>query len=171
MGPPNQKKNLIIKTFRTPPPPPKKIFIYSIAATIRIGGEIQYLRYACFFLEANDINGLAMGWLALLSKIYILKYQRFQRFAMGRSMLSTGFMCSYQHVLELFQDNRYVSLWDPESMKLLDLLEQSPQDWKTTTGQNVVLTVFHTQNICHHLWKTLRTPLLCFVLLISQGEG
>ena len=23
--------------------------------------------------------------------------------------------------------------------------------------QNVVLTVFHTQNTCHHAWKTLRT--------------
>ena len=56
-------------------------------------------------------------------------------------------------------------------MKLSDILEQSPQDWETTTNQNVVLTVFHTQNICHHAWKTLRTTLLCFVFLQSQGEG
>ena len=56
-------------------------------------------------------------------------------------------------------------------MKLFDILEQSPRDWETTALQNVVLTVFHTQNICQDAWKTLRTTLLYFVLLQSRGEG
>ena len=56
-------------------------------------------------------------------------------------------------------------------MKCFDILEQSPRDWETTTRQNVVLTVFHTQNIRKDVWKTLRTTLLCFVFLQSQGEG
>ena len=33
------------------------------------------------------------------------------------------------------------------------ILEQSPRDWETTTRPNVVLTVFHTQNIRPHAWK------------------
>ena len=37
--------------------------------------------------------------------------------------------------------------------------------------QNVVLTIFHTQNIRHHAWKTVRTTLQCIVGLQSQGEG
>ena len=36
---------------------------------------------------------------------------------------------------------------------------------------NEVLTVFHTQKICHSVWKTLRTTLWCFVFLQSRGEG
>ena len=65
----------------------------------------------------------------------------------------------------------YVSLWDPESMKFSHILERSPRDWETTMRQNVVLTVFHTQNICHSVWKTLRTTFWCFIFLQSQGEG
>ena len=58
-----------------------------------------------------------------------------------------------------------------ESMNLLDILEQSPWDWETTTRQNVVLTIFHTQNIFHHVWKTVRTTLQSNVGLQLQGEG
>ena len=65
----------------------------------------------------------------------------------------------------------YVSLSDPESMKCSHILEQSPWDSETTIRPNVVLTVFPTQNICHHAWKTLRTKLWCFVYLQSRGEG
>ena len=42
-------------------------------------------------------------------------------------------------------------------MKLSHIIEQRPRDWKTTSYQNVALTVFHTQNIFHHMWKTPRT--------------
>ena len=51
----------------------------------------------------------------------------------------------------------YNSLWDPESMKLSDILEQSPRDWETTTRQNVVLTVFHTWWHIFCVWNTNRT--------------
>ena len=37
--------------------------------------------------------------------------------------------------------------------------------------QNVAPTVFHTQNIRLHEWKTLRTTLWCFVVLQLLGEG
>ena len=37
--------------------------------------------------------------------------------------------------------------------------------------QNVVLTVFHAQNIYHHVWKTVRTTLQCMVGLQSWGKG
>ena len=36
---------------------------------------------------------------------------------------------------------------------------------------NVALTVFHTQNIHHHMWKTVRTTLQCIVGLQWRGEG
>ena len=36
---------------------------------------------------------------------------------------------------------------------------------------NSVLTIFHTQNICHHAWKTVRTILQCIVGVQSRGEG
>ena len=57
----------------------------------------------------------------------------------------------------------YVALSDPGSMKFSHVLEQSPRDWETTMRQKVVLTIFHTQNICHHVWKTVRTTLQCIV--------
>ena len=53
----------------------------------------------------------------------------------------------------------YVALSDPGSMKFSHNIEHSPRDWETTVCQNVSLTVFHTQNICHHAWKTHRTKL------------
>ena len=37
--------------------------------------------------------------------------------------------------------------------------------------RNVSLTIFHTQNICHHAWKTVRTTLHCIVGLPLLGEG
>ena len=56
-------------------------------------------------------------------------------------------------------------------MKFSHILEQSPRDWEITMHQNIVLTIFHTQNICHHAWKTVRTTLQCIVGLQSRGEG
>ena len=37
--------------------------------------------------------------------------------------------------------------------------------------QNIVLTIFHTPNIRHHAWKTVRTALQCIVGLQLRGEG
>ena len=65
----------------------------------------------------------------------------------------------------------YVALSNPGSMKCSYILEQSPRDWETTLRQNLVLTIFHTQNICHLAWKTVRITLQCIVGLRSQGEG
>ena len=53
----------------------------------------------------------------------------------------------------------YVALSDPGSMIFSHIIEQSPRDWEITVCQNVALIVFHTQNICHYAWKTLRTTL------------
>ena len=38
-------------------------------------------------------------------------------------------------------------------------------------SQNVVLTIFHTQNIDHHVWTTVRTTLQCIGGLQLGGEG
>ena len=56
-------------------------------------------------------------------------------------------------------------------MKFVYVLGQSPRDWKTTMTQNAVPTIFHTQNICHHAWKIVKTTLQCTVGLQSRGEG
>ena len=56
-------------------------------------------------------------------------------------------------------------------MQFSDILEQSPSDWEITVRQNVFLTIFHTQNIYHHVWKTVRTTLQSKVGLQSPGEG
>ena len=37
--------------------------------------------------------------------------------------------------------------------------------------QNGVLTIFHTQNVYHHAWKTVRTTLQCIVVLQLGEEG
>ena len=37
--------------------------------------------------------------------------------------------------------------------------------------QNVVLTVFHTQNIDHHVWETVRSTLQCIIGLQSWGKS
>ena len=66
---------------------------------------------------------------------------------------------------------QYVAFSDPGSMKCSYILEQSPRGWKTTMRQNLVLTIFHTQNICHHAWKTVRITLQCIVGLQLRGEG
>ena len=65
----------------------------------------------------------------------------------------------------------YVALSDPGSMTFSHILDSSPRDWETTMCQNVVLTIFHTQNIRHHVWKTVRTTLQRIVGLQSRGEG
>ena len=37
--------------------------------------------------------------------------------------------------------------------------------------QNVVMTVFHTQNIYHRVWKTDKTTLQCIKLVVfNRGE-
>ena len=46
----------------------------------------------------------------------------------------------------------YVALWDPGCMKFSHIIEQSPRNWETTMCPNVALTVFHTQNMYHHVW-------------------
>ena len=56
-------------------------------------------------------------------------------------------------------------------MQLSLILEESPRYLERTMRQNVVLTVFHIQNIYHHLWKTVRTSLQCIVGLQSWGKG
>ena len=62
---------------------------------------------------------------------------------------------------------KHVVLSDPGS---LNVLGQSPRDWKKPMHQNAVLTIFHTQNICHHVWKIVRTTLQCIVVLQSRGD-
>ena len=56
-------------------------------------------------------------------------------------------------------------------MKSSYILEPSPPGWETTMLQNLVLTTFQAQNICHHVWKTVRIKLQCIVGLQSRGEG
>ena len=55
-------------------------------------------------------------------------------------------------------------------MKFSHIIGQSQCDWETTMRQNVVLTIFHTQKIYHHVWKTVRTTLQSNVDLQSRGE-
>ena len=64
----------------------------------------------------------------------------------------------------------YVELSDPGYMKFVYILEQSLRNLKTTMHQNVVPKIVHTQDICHHAWKTVRTTLQCNVLLQLRGE-
>ena len=52
-----------------------------------------------------------------------------------------------------------VALSDPGSIKFSHIIEKCPRNWEITVYHNVALTVFHTQNSCHHAWKTLRIPL------------
>ena len=56
-------------------------------------------------------------------------------------------------------------------MQFSHIIEQSPRNWEATMRQNVVLTIFHTQNIYHHVWKTVKTTLQRNVGLKSRGEG
>ena len=65
----------------------------------------------------------------------------------------------------------YVALSDPGSISFSHNIEQYSRNWETTMRQNVILTVFHTQNIYHLLWKTVITTLQCIVGLQSWGEG
>ena len=66
---------------------------------------------------------------------------------------------------------QYVALSAPRSMKSSHILEQSLLNWETFMRQNVVLTILHTQNIYHHVWKTVRATSHCIVGLQSQGNG
>ena len=81
--------------------------------------------------------------------------------------------CELQLNLTLQQDilSASVELSDPGSMKYSHIIEQSPCDWETFMCQNVVLIIFHIQNIFHHAWKTVRTTLQCIIGLQSWGEG
>ena len=45
-----------------------------------------------------------------------------------------------------------VAFSDPSIMKMINVLGQSPRNWKTTKQQNTVPKFFHTQNIFHHAW-------------------
>ena len=63
------------------------------------------------------------------------------------------------------------TLSDPASMQFSHNIEQFPHDGETTMRQNIVLTIFNTQNIYHHVWKTFRTTLQSNIGLQSQGEG
>ena len=64
----------------------------------------------------------------------------------------------------------YVELSDPGYMKFVYILEQSLRNLKTTMHQNVVPKIVHTQDICHHAWKTVRTTLQCIVVLKSRKK-
>ena len=65
-------------------------------------------------------------------------------------------------------DSAYVALSDPGFMNVLG---QSPHNWKRTMHQYEVPTIFHTQNIRHHVWKIVRTIFQCIIGLQSPGEG
>ena len=56
-------------------------------------------------------------------------------------------------------------------MQFSHIIEQYPRHWETNMRQNLVLTVFHTQNIYHHVWKTIRTALQSNIGLQLWGEG
>ena len=64
-----------------------------------------------------------------------------------------------------------VVLSDPGSKHFSHIMEHSPRHWETTMQQNVVLTIFHTENIHHNVWKTVRTSFQSNVGLQLQGEG
>ena len=64
-----------------------------------------------------------------------------------------------------------VAFSDPGIMKMINVLGQSPRNWKTTKQQNTVPKFFHTQNIFHHAWKIVKTTLQYIVVLQSRREG
>ena len=78
--------------------------------------------------------------------------------------------CPYHKSMSIPWVHVYVALSYHGSMKFCHIREQSPCNWETNVCQNVALTVFHTQNICHHAWKTLRIPLWCFGVPQSRGR-
>ena len=65
----------------------------------------------------------------------------------------------------------YVTLLDPGYMTFLYVLSQSPCDWWTPIHPNLVLTIFHTQNIYHHVCNTVRTTFWYIVVLQSRGPS
>ena len=50
-------------------------------------------------------------------------------------------------------------------------LGSSPRNWRTLVHVNVVLTVFHIDNIYQGVCKTGRTIFQCIIVLQSRGEG
>ena len=56
-------------------------------------------------------------------------------------------------------------------MKFVYVLGQSPHNLNTTIDGNAGPTIFHTQNVRCHVWKTIRTTLQCIVVLKSWGDG
>ena len=74
-------------------------------------------------------------------------------------------------------DQTGVALSDPGSMQSYyhyyhyHIIELSPRNWETTMRHNIVLTVFPTQNVNHHVWKSVITTLQSIVSLQLRGEG
>ena len=64
----------------------------------------------------------------------------------------------------------YVALSDPGFMQFSHIIEQSPRNWETSMRLNVFLTILHTQNIHHHVWKTFRATCYYIIGLQSRGE-
>ena len=71
-----------------------------------------------------------------------------------KSVFTLHFICSESVCSCLnFFTGRYVALSYPGSMQFSHIIKESPRDllW------NVVLKIFHKQNIHHHVWNTVRT--------------
>ena len=62
------------------------------------------------------------------------------------------------------------SSWSQSPSPDSQCIEQSPCNWETNMHQNIVLTIFHAQNIFHHMWKTVKTTLHYIICLQSLGE-
>ena len=63
-----------------------------------------------------------------------------------------------------------VTILDCGYINFLFILGQSPCNWRTMMPGNVVLTIFHTQQICDHAWKTVRFKFLSIIVLQLQGD-
>ena len=61
----------------------------------------------------------------------------------------------------------YFTLLDPVCIKFVG---PSPRDVRTIIHLNVFLTVFYTDHISQHLWKTVGTTFQCIIVLQSRGE-
>ena len=51
------------------------------------------------------------------------------------------------------------------------IIEQFTRHWETTMRQNVVLTIFHTQNMYEHVWNAVGTTLQCIIGHQLRGGG
>ena len=63
-----------------------------------------------------------------------------------------------------------VTLLDCGYINFLFVLGQSPCNWRTMMPGNVVLTTFHTQQMCDHAWKTVRITFWSIIVLQLQGD-